>query len=163
MFSVRRKLMLATLGTLRVKLTLAWYKKNSRYSIGDQHRRQRNVPCISLVCQYVFPRLSGWIPLGWSKSSILFQRLRNSSVTMCYDPSDLRSLTLIRIITKERMLCLFSSWLALMFSSKVVETPAQTFFSVKIMIPGGYRIMIVTTRGSESPSAQQWPTLSSKH
>ena len=38
--------MLATLGTLRVKLTLAWYKKNSSYSIGDQHRRQRNVPCI---------------------------------------------------------------------------------------------------------------------
>ena len=75
--------------------------------------------------------------ITWINQSILFQRLRNSSVTMCYDPSDLRSLTLIRIITKERMLCLFSSWLALMFSSKVVETPAQTFFSVKIMIPGG--------------------------
>ena len=74
--------------------------------------------------------------ITWINQSILFQRLRNSSVTMCYDPSDLRSLTLIRIITEEHILHLFSSRLALTFSSKVVKTVAQTFFSVKIVIPG---------------------------
>ena len=40
--------MLATLGTQRVKLTLFYGKEKTQDTvhIGDQHRRQRNVPCI---------------------------------------------------------------------------------------------------------------------
>ena len=66
--------MLATLGTQRVKLTLVYgtEKTQDTVRIGDQHRRHREMYpvfrrhnlrelayCISLVYQYVFPRLSG--------------------------------------------------------------------------------------------------------
>ena len=46
------------------------------YPVFRRHNLRELAYCISLVYQYVFPRLSGWIPLGWPKSgSIIWDHL----------------------------------------------------------------------------------------
>ena len=64
--------MLITLGTLRVKLTLAYDTEQTQdtvlvtniqdkemYPVFRRHNLRELAYCISLVYQYVFPRLSG--------------------------------------------------------------------------------------------------------
>ena len=82
------------------------------YPVFRRHNLRELAYCISLVYQYVFPRLSGWIPLGWPKSgSIIWDHLdkpinlfpKAKEFIGYYDPSEKW--------TKEHILCPFSSWL----------------------------------------------------